>query len=59
MSPPSAIDIQGGDQDRLVPISLHPTTVKDISVRRAKAGELVAGVAAFSTSEQFKGSVSV
>lgn len=37
--------------------SRSPSIVDEITIRRAKAGKLVAGVAAASDSDMFKGSV--
>jgi hypothetical protein len=57
MSPPSAIDVQAitDTESILLPSSL---TSQGIAARRAKAGKLVAGTAAFTSSDNFKGPVS-
>jgi aromatic amino acid aminotransferase I len=60
MAPPSAIsiDIEGVTDTQAV-ILPNPLTVNDVAARRAKAGKLVAGTAAFTTSDFFKGPVSI
>lgn len=39
-------------------VEYSPSVLRDIAARRAKAGKLVAGIAAASDSDMFKGSVS-
>lgn len=57
MAPPSAIDIRGlTDTEAL--IYPDPLTINGVTERRAKAGKLVAGVAAGTSSDLFKGEVS-
>ncbi|OBT66719.1 hypothetical protein VE03_03865 [Pseudogymnoascus sp. 23342-1-I1] len=54
MAPPSAIDIRGlTDTEAL--IYPDPLTVNEVTERRAKAGKLIAGVAAGTSSDNFKG----
>lgn len=56
MAPPSAIDIRGlTDTEAL--IYPNPLTVNEVTERRAKAGKLIAGVAAGTSSDTFKGKV--
>lgn len=57
MAPPSAIEVNE-TTDTFAPQFSGPPTVKAIAARRAKAGKLVAGTAAHTSSEFFKGSVS-
>ncbi|OBT44479.1 hypothetical protein VE00_05981 [Pseudogymnoascus sp. WSF 3629] len=53
MAPPSAIDIRGlTDTEAL--IYPDPLTVNEVTERRAKAGKLIAGVAAGTSSDLFK-----
>lgn len=53
MAPPSAIDIRGlTDTEAL--ICPDPLTINEVTERRAKAGKLVAGVAAGTSSDLFK-----
>lgn len=40
-------------------VDYSPSVLRDIAARRAKAGKLVAGIAAASDSDMFKGSVCV
>lgn len=53
MSPPSAIDIEGVTDTQAI-VQPDPLTVNGVSTQRAKAGKLIAGVAAVSSSDQFK-----
>jgi hypothetical protein len=57
MSPPSAVEIEGitDTESILLP---GPLTAKGIAARRAQAGKLVAGTAASTSSDFFKGPVS-
>jgi hypothetical protein len=56
MAPPSAIDIRGlTDTEAL--IYPNPLTVNEVTERRAKAGKLIAGVAAGTSSDLFKSKV--
>ena len=56
MAPPSAIDIRGlTDTEAL--IYPDPLTVNEVTERRAKAGKLIAGVAAGTSSDLFKSKV--
>lgn len=57
MAPPSAIDIRGLTDTEAV-IYPDPLTINEVTERRAKAGKLVAGVAAGTSSDLFKGKVS-
>lgn len=53
MAPPSAIDIRGlTDTEAL--IYPNPLTVNEVTERRVKAGKLIAGVAAGTSSDLFK-----
>jgi aromatic amino acid aminotransferase I len=56
MAPPSAIDIRGLTDTEAV-IYPDPLTVKEVAERRAKAGKLIAGVAAGTSSDLFKSKV--
>lgn len=58
MAPPSAISVAAeGSSDSEAISSSDPLTVEGVASRRAKAGKLVAGTAAFTSSDFFKGSV--
>jgi aromatic amino acid aminotransferase I len=57
MSPPSAVDLQAVEDTEAFVLT-EPLTVNGVPARRAKAGKLVAGTAAFTTSDFFKSSVS-
>ena len=59
MAPPSAIDIEGVTDTQAVVVLPDPLTVNGVPARRAKAGNLVAGTAAYTSSDFFKGSVSI
>lgn len=56
MAPPSAIDIRGLTDTEAV-IYPDPLTVSEVAERRAKAGKLIAGVAAGTSSDLFKSKV--
>lgn len=56
MAPPSAIDIRGLTDTEAF-IYPNPLTINEVTERRAKAGKLIAGVAAGTSSDQFKGKV--
>lgn len=58
MSPPTAIDVEGVRNTETVVIP-DPLTVNGVSARRAKAGQFIAGVAAFTTSDHFKTPVGI
>jgi aromatic amino acid aminotransferase I len=58
MAPPSAIDIEGVTDTQAV-VLLNALTVNGVPARRAKAGKLVAGTAAYTSSDFFKGPVSI
>ncbi len=53
MAPPSAIGIEGVSDTQGLAIP-DPLTVNGLSAHRAKAPKLVAGVAAWSSSDMFK-----
>lgn len=53
MAPPSAIDIRGLTDTEAF-IYPNPMTVNEVAERRAKAGKLIAGVAAGTSSDNFK-----
>ncbi|KAF4628817.1 hypothetical protein G7Y89_g9336 [Cudoniella acicularis] len=55
MAPPTAIDIEGVTDTEAIVLP-DPLTLNGVSARRAKAGKLVAGTAAFTSSDFFKGS---
>lgn len=57
MAPPSAIDIEAVRDTEAIVLP-KPLTVNGVSARRLKAGKLVAGTAAYSDSDFFKGPVS-
>ena len=57
MAPPSAIDIEAVTDTQAIVIP-DPLTVNGVSARRAKAGKLIAGVAAYTSSDHFKALVS-
>ena len=57
MSPPSAIDIEAVEDTEAIVLT-DPLTVNGVPARRAKAGKLVAGTAAYTTSNFFKSLVS-
>jgi aromatic amino acid aminotransferase I / 2-aminoadipate transaminase len=60
MAPPSAISIGiEGVTDTEAIVLPDPLTVNGVASRRAKAGKLVAGTAAYTSSDFFKGSVSI
>ena len=56
MAPPSAIDIRGvsDTQSIVVPLVLKPVTVDVVVANREKAGKMVAGVAALTSSDMYK-----
>ncbi len=56
MAPPSAIDIAAFTDTEAIAIPV-PLTVDGIAARRTKAGKLIAGTAAYTTSDFFKSSV--
>ena len=58
MAPPTAIDIEGVTDTQAIMLP-DPLTVNGVSARRAKAGQLVAGTAAFTSSDHFKSPVSL
>lgn len=59
MAPPSAISIDiEGDTDTKAIVIPDPLTVNGVPARRAKSGKLVAGTAAYTSSDFFKSSVS-
>jgi aromatic amino acid aminotransferase I len=53
MAPPTAIDIEGVLDTKTI-VFPDPLTVNGVSARRAKAGKLIAGTAAFTSSDFFK-----
>ncbi|KAI9839336.1 MAG: Aromatic/aminoadipate aminotransferase 1 [Sclerophora amabilis] len=53
MTPPTAIDVEATSDTTAVALP-NPLTINGVSSRRAKAGRLNAGVAAFTSSEAFK-----
>ena len=53
MAPPAAIDIEGVTDTEAIVIP-DPLTVNGVSARRAKAGKLIAGTAAYTSSDFFK-----
>ncbi|KAH8676848.1 pyridoxal phosphate-dependent transferase [Tricladium varicosporioides] len=57
MAPPTAIDAECTTETEAMIIP-DPLTVNGVSARRAKAGKLVAGTAAFTSSDLFKGQAS-
>ena len=60
MAPPSAISISiEGVTDTQAVVLPGPLTDNIVTARRAKAGKLVAGTAAYTTSDFFKGPVSI
>ena len=60
MAPPSAISISiEGVTDTQAVVLPDLLTVNGVTARRAKAGKLVAGTAAYTTSDFFKGPVSI
>ena len=60
MAPPSAISISiEGVTDTQAVVLPGPLTVNTVTARRAKAGKLVAGTAAYTTSDFFKCPVSI
>ena len=60
MAPPSAISISiEGVTDTQAVVLPGPLTVNTVTARRAKAGKLVAGTAAYTTSDFFKGAVGI
>ena len=60
MAPPSAISISiEGVTDTQAVVLPGPLTVNTVTARRAKAGKLVAGTAAYTTSDFFKGPDSI
>jgi hypothetical protein len=58
MAPPTAIDVEAVTDTEAFVIP-DPLTVNGVSARRAKAGKLIAGVAAATSSDQFKTPVSI
>jgi len=54
MAPPSAIEVEGVRDTEGIP-QPNPLTVNGFTARRAKAGRLVAGTAAYTSSDLFKG----
>jgi hypothetical protein len=56
MAPPAAIDIEGVRDTEGIAIP-DPLTVNGVSARRAKAGKLIAGTAAYTSSDYFKSPV--
>ena len=56
MSPPSAIEVDTGIDTTSITLP-GPLTTKGVAARRAKAGKLVAGTAAYTSSDYFKGPV--
>jgi aromatic amino acid aminotransferase I len=57
MSPPSAVEVEGVRDTEGIPLP-NPLSVNGVFARRAKAGKLIAGTAAFASSDHFKGKVS-
>jgi aromatic amino acid aminotransferase I len=57
MSPPSAVEVEGVRDTEGIALP-DPLTVNGVAARRNKAGKLVAGTAAFTSSDFFKGQVS-
>ncbi|TVY43480.1 Aromatic amino acid aminotransferase [Lachnellula occidentalis] len=57
MAPPTAIDIEGVTDTQAIVLP-DPLTINGVSARRTKAGKLVAGTAAFTSSDQFKSETS-
>jgi len=57
MAPPSAIEVEGTRDTEGIALP-DPLTVNGIPARRAKAGRLVAGTAAYTSSDYFKSHVS-
>jgi hypothetical protein len=58
MAPPTAIDVEAVTDTEAI-VMPDPLTVNGVSARRAKAGKLIAGVAAATSSDQFKTPVSI
>jgi aromatic amino acid aminotransferase I len=56
MAPPSAIDIEAIRDTEGIALP-NPLTVNGVSARRLKAGKLVAGTAAYTSSDFFKSPV--
>ena len=56
MAPPTAIDIEGVTDTQAIVLP-DPLTINGVSARRIKAGKLVAGTAAFTSSDHFKSQV--
>src|SRR6266536_6595848 len=56
MAPPTAIDIEGVRDTASFALP-DPLTVSGVSARRTKAGKLVAGTAAYTSSDYFKSPV--
>jgi aromatic amino acid aminotransferase I / 2-aminoadipate transaminase len=56
MAPPAAIEVEGVRDTEGIPLP-DPLTVNGIPSRRAKVGKLVAGTAAFTSSDYFKSPV--
>lgn len=57
MAPPSAIDIETV-RDTEATVLPNPLTINGVAARRLKAGKLVAGTAAYTSSDFFKSPVS-
>lgn len=57
MAPPSAIDIEAVRDTEAIVLP-NPLTVNGVSARRLKSGKLVAGTAAYTSSDFFKAPVS-
>jgi aromatic amino acid aminotransferase I / 2-aminoadipate transaminase len=58
MAPPTAVGIESVTDTQAIVLP-DPLTVNGVSARRAKAGQLVAGTAAFTCSDFFKSPVSL
>ena len=57
MAPPSAIDIEAARDTEAIVLP-YPLSIDEVSARRLKAGRLVAGTAAYTSSDFFKTPVS-
>jgi len=57
MAPPSAIEVEGIRDTEGIALP-DPLSVNGVPARRAKAGRLIAGTAAYTSSDYFKSHVS-
>jgi hypothetical protein len=53
--PPSAIEVEGVRDTEGIPLIQQPLSINGFTARREKAGRLVAGTAAYTSSDFFKG----